>query len=211
MARAPRSRNIARKSEVDCWHVRHLSMQKYFTLFVLLTSSVFGRIEVLHFADSVSLIVEVKEGWHVEAPEGPRPGFPFTTFSLRPDERRNAVCLITVYNPNEERAGDMSFLRELLEADSKPWIDSAPGHKMSAIEELASAHVKGVSAKFVDSKLIGKPIKPRDYKTATSCIFAIDEVCLTKASVLCDDFKSKEFKEAMSMVLSLSVSSSQRI
>ena len=186
-------------------------MKKQLLLYVLLASSVFGRIEVLHFPDSVSLIVNVKEGWHVEAPEKPEPGFPFTTFTLRPDDQRNAVCLITIYNPNEERAGDMSFLRELLESDSKPWIDSASGHKMSAIEEIASSHIKGVSAKFVDSKLIGKPIKPRDYKTATPCIFGIDEVCLTKATVLCDDFKSKEFKEAMSMVLSLSVSSSQRL
>jgi len=191
--------------------MQKFSMKKYLPLFVLLASSVFGRIEVLHFSDSVSLIVDLKDGWRVEAPKGPRPGFPFTTYSLRPDDQRNAVCLITVYNPSEERAGDMSFLRELLEADSKPWIDSAPGHKMSQIEELASGHVKGVSAKFVDSKLIGKPVKPRDYKTTTACIFGIDAVCLTKATVLCDDFKSKEFKEAMSMVLSLSVSSSQRL
>jgi len=164
----------------------------------------FARGEVLHFSESKALNVTIPDSWYIDAIKPPRPGFPFSTFPIRPKGDRNAACLLSVYSKNDARALDDAFLRQLLTGDSAPLIANSPDRRMAEIHHFVFDHGTGDSASFVDARLVGKPVKKRDYKTTTVFIVCIDRTYLTKITVLCDSLDSDEYTQCLAIIQSLS-------
>ena len=58
---------------------------------------------------------------------------------------------------------------------------------------------------LTDPDLVGKPVKKGSYKTATPMIVGIGQDYLLKITILCDDFASLDYQEAVKIVKSLRV------
>lgn len=152
------------------------------------------------------LVVSTPSGWAVGTPEGPRPGFPFPTTRIVAMGNRNAVCMISVLDRGRPEIADADLLKRILRGDSRPYLASPADAAQLEIKELAlTGGGHAYYANFTDPDLVGKPVKKGSYKTATPMIIGIGQDYLLKVTILCDDFASPDYQEALKIVKSLRV------
>jgi hypothetical protein len=63
----------------------------------------------------------------------------------------------------------------------------------------------GFYANFVDPDLVGKPVKEREYKTATPIILSLGTRYLIKITVLCDEIDGADYRDAIKIVESMAI------
>jgi hypothetical protein len=172
-------------------------------LVILLTcASIHARELVVYSADPV--VVVTSADWEATKDRPPSAVFPFETYRLTPPSDRNVMCLISILdNSNKPENATPEFLKKLLRDDSRPYVDSAAELPNIPIKELKIDGGLGYYANFIDPDLAGKPIKKGSYKTATPMILSLGTKYLIKFTVLCDDLKSDDYKEAMKLIESI--------
>lgn len=176
------------------------SMKKLLLLLVLTVAPLFGT--ELKVAPSDPLVVTAAPGW-TGAQEAPRPGFPFSTLRITPPNGRNAMCLITLMDRNRVEFKDAELLKTLLRGDSRPYLGHSQAWSTVQVKSLKLRGGIGFYVNFTDPDLVGKPVKKGSYKTASPVFFSLGSDYLLKATILCDDFSSADYSEALAMIESI--------
>jgi hypothetical protein len=151
------------------------------------------------------LVVTASDGWVAAASARSAAAFPLATLRIVPTGDRNAVCLISILDKNRSEFKDQQILKNVLRADSRPYLNSPEESVKMAVKELAIPGGLGFYANFVDPNLVANPVRKGSYKTATPIILSIGSDYLVKATILCDDSEGRDYNEALEIVKSIKV------
>jgi len=111
--------------------------------------------------------------------------------------------LVSVFDKDKQAFAEPEFLKKLLRADSRPYVNSAGELSKAEIKELKINGGLGFYANFVDPDLVGKPVQVGSYKTATPIILSLGANYLIKATVLCDEISGPDYRDAIKVVESI--------
>jgi hypothetical protein len=168
---------------------------------------------VCGFAHAGDLAVSTKEPVVVVAPDqwqsskdtSPSSAFPFETYQVVPSTNRNAVCLISIIGKDKQEFADPQFLKKILRADSRPYVGSPDELDKIELKEMKINSGLGFYANFVDPDLVGKPVKPGSYKTATPILVSLGWKYLIKVTVLCDEINGADYRDMFKIVESIRI------
>jgi hypothetical protein len=179
-----------------------IAVKKLVCLVTLLLAAAAAKTAELKISTTEPVVVSAPADWQLTKLKPPTP-VPFETYKISPPDARNAACLITLLDTKRQEFADPDFLKMLLKADSRPYVNSATELKNIKIKELKISGGMAFHANFIDPDLVGKPIKKGDYKTATSIMISLGTKYLIKVTVLCDDLDGTDYREALKIVQSL--------
>gem|GEM_PF-4358982 len=159
----------------------------------------------LRVSSKEPVVVVAPDSWKATLDTQPGPSFPFETYRVEPVTNRNVVCLISIYDKDKPQFADAAFLKTLVRADSRPYVNSPDELSKIEVKELKMEGGLGFYANFVDPDLAGKPVVRGSYKTATPIIVSLSSKYLMKISLLCDEIDGADYREAISVIKSLKI------
>ena len=158
-------------------------------------------------ADPLGKTLEVvpTEGWKsVDAsiPGEPLPPFPILKFV--PKDGRNAAIFLSLVPANVPgyEVTDLDSLKRFTFNAAKPYLPDPSARP--AVTELKVAGGIGISITNEDPALTGKPVPPNEYRIVTTATILLDGQYLIHASIFYDELDSREFKEGLKILLSVS-------
>ena len=96
-------------------------------------------------------------------------------------------------------------LKRYLMADSRPYVAAPPDIAKIQFQQLNVTNGLAFYANFIDPDLAGKPAKAGDYKTATPVMLSLGTNYLIKATILCDDLKGLDYRDAITALQSIRI------
>ena len=125
---------------------------------------------------------------------------PFPTLKFVPKDGRNASVLVTLIPPELMVVDDVASLAKFFGFLCQIYLPS-PDAKITA-KELKLQHGSGLYYSFEDPALIGKPVKPKDYKFATPVALWLPPGRTIQATLFTDSASSRDFTEGMQLLRS---------
>jgi hypothetical protein len=174
-------------------------------LSILLVCGFGARANELRVSSKEPVVVVAPDQWKSTKDKSPSDAFPFETYRVEAPGGRNAVCLISIYDKDNPKFKEPQFLKDLLRADSRPYVGSPDELSKIEVKELKIDGGLGFYANFVDPDLVGKPAKPGDYKTASPIVLSLGSKYLMKATILCDEINGVDYREAFKIVESIRI------
>jgi hypothetical protein len=159
----------------------------------------------LHISSKEPVVVVAPDKWTAGKYPPPNPDFPFETYKIEPPANRNAGFLVSIYDKNKPDFTNADLLKKVLRADSRPYVSSAGDLSKVDVKELKIEGGLGFYANFIDPDLVGKPVTPGEFKTATPIIVSLSTNYLMKFTILCDKIDGPDYRDAMAIVKSVKV------
>lgn len=159
----------------------------------------------LRVSSKEPVIVTTPDQWQAAKDKPPTPNFPIETYRLVPPSGRNAICLVSILDKDKKTFADPAFLKTALRGECQPYVKSPDELPKVELKELKIQGGLGFYANFVDPDLVGKPVKPGDFKTATPILLSIGSSYLIKITILCDELGGADYREALKIVESIKV------
>ncbi|MDB6067098.1 MAG: hypothetical protein JWR26_3306 [Pedosphaera sp.] len=180
--------------------------QKILILLVLMACS-FARAGELRISSAEPIVVTAPDQWQMTKEKGPTGSVVLEASRISPPQGRNAMCLVSILGKNQTNFTDPAMLKKLLVADSRPYVSSPDDLSKVEAKELKIAGGLGYYANFIDPDLVGKPVKTGEFKTATPVIVSLGSKYLLKVTILCDDLKGPDYRDAIKIVESIMIKS----
>jgi hypothetical protein len=178
-------------------------MSKVITLVAVLFLSGVAEAETLSVSGKEPVVVDAPDPWKSER-DKEHSEFPFETYRVAPTGDRNVILLVSVLSPENREIPDSDSLKRLLKEGCRPYLGPTGDGKIE-IKELKIDGVRGYYANFVDPDLVGKPVVKGKYKTATPMYLNLNSKYLISLTLLCDDLKGADYREAFKIAESVRV------
>jgi len=137
------------------------------------------------------------DGWEQVKPDQ---SSPFPTLKFVPKDGRNAAVFVTLIPPELMVVDDAASLAKFFQFLCIIYLPT-PDAKITA-KELKLPHGSGLYYSFEDPALIGKPVKPKDYKFATPVGLWLPPGRTIQATLFTDSLSSRDFTEGMQLLRS---------
>ena len=146
------------------------------------------------------LSVVVPDGWTAKVEPPGKGGY---ALSFQPSDGSNAKCLLTfLYGAN--RKPDKAVIRAAVLRICEQFVSQSVEIK-AALEDFSLEKGLGAYCVFTDASLVGKEVKPGDYKVMGSGQIQPNEDMLGVVSLFADDGAGKEFEAMVNIINSLKV------
>ena len=180
-------------------------MKKITPLLLVVFVCGFARAGDLSVSAKEPVIVVAPDQWKSTKDKSPSGSFPFETYRVVPSINRNAVCLISIFDKDKQEFADPQFLKKILRADSRPYVDSSDELAKLELKEMKINGGLGFYANFVDPDLVGKPVKQGSYKSVTPILLSLGSKYLIKVTVLCDEINGADYRDIIKIVESIGI------
>lgn len=153
-----------------------------------------------------SAVITLADGW--EASPSPRPQGESalgTTLHYIPKNGANEAVLITLVAAPEDRMADARILLEWARVTSRDFTRGTVEEEAD-FKEFRVGGRTGFAARFTDSRLVGKPPVPGDYKTMTCCYIYLGDNVMLIGSIFSDDPSGEGYATARKIMQSLTLS-----
>jgi len=180
-------------------------MKQLTSLLLIVLACGFARAGNLAVSSTEPIIVVAPDQWQSSKDKSLGGAFPFETYQVVPSTNRNAVCLISIMAKNKQEFADPEFLKKALRAESRPYVGSPDDLAKIELKEMKINSGLGFYANFVDPDLVGKPVKPGSYKTATPIYLSLGSQYLIKVTVLCDEINGADYRDMIKIVESIRI------
>src|SRR5215472_4017444 len=107
----------------------------------------------LRVSSNEPVVVTAPDHWTSLKNKLPSASFSFETFRIQPPANRNVICLVSIIDKDKQAFAEPEFLKKLLRADSRPYVNSANELSKVEIKELKITGGLGFYANFVDPDL----------------------------------------------------------
>jgi hypothetical protein len=174
-------------------------------LWLLPLTALHCRADEFRLAKHGVLSVDVPHGWTVKSqptqgPDGSEIGH---AFSFQPDDARNAKCLLTFMYV--EKTPDKAELRKNVLNMSERFV-SGSVEKKQTVHEFSLKSGYGAYCVFTGASLVGKPMRPGDYKVMGAGQVQPGDRVLGVTSLFADEKGGKDFQAMLQIISSLKLS-----
>ena len=146
------------------------------------------------------LSVVVPDGWTAKVEPPGKGGY---ALSFQPTDGSNVKCLLTfLYGAN--RKPDKAVIRAALLQSCEQFLSQSV-EKKADLKDFSLEKGFGAYCVFTDASLVGKEVKPGNYKVMGSGQIQPNEDMLGVVSMFGDDAAGKEFKAMVNIINSLKV------
>jgi hypothetical protein len=146
------------------------------------------------------LSVAVPDGWTATVEPPGKGGY---ALSFKPNGDANVKCLLTfLYTAN--RTPDKAVIRADVLRICEQFVSQSV-EKKAELKDFSLEKGFGAYCVFTDASLVGKKVKPGDYKVMGSGQIQPSEDMLGVVSLFADDAAGKEFKAMVNIINSLKV------
>jgi hypothetical protein len=173
------------------------------SLLLLLSSS--SRAAELKVSSAEPVVVSAPPQWQIAKVKPSGGPLAFEAYQISPPDGRNAVCLISLLDKNRKEFANPEFLKKLVRADSRPYVNSAQELSNIDVKELKISGSTAFFANFIDPDLVNKPVRKGDYKTATPMVLSLGNKYLFKITILCDEIDGADYRDATKIVQSIKI------
>ncbi len=173
--------------------------------FLLLSSVAFVSARAELLGNAVDVIAA--PGWKsVSAIEpGQQQPLPFPVLKFVPTDGRNAAVLLILLPANAPgyEVTDLATLTRFTLLAARPYLPG-PDAKPPLTELKISGGIGGYIVNE-DPELVGKPVPPDEYRIAATAVVLLEGKYLIHCTIFYDEKDSKDFKEALRILLSAAV------
>jgi len=159
-------------------------------------------------ADLLGTAVDVlpAQGWKsISAIEPGQTPPPFPTLKFVPADGRNAAVILSLLPANAPgyEVNDLASLTRFNLVAARPFL-SAPDARPPLTELKIAGGIGGYIVNE-DPDLVGKPVPPDEYRIAATATVLLEGKYLIHCTIFYDEKDSRDFKEALKLLLSASV------